>query len=114
MDTTAQAAQAAVEIKSQFTWVSWTVVLAYVLLTTWFGHFMSGKQATIRDFFLGGRKLPWWAVSGAVIATEISAMTLVGVPAFLWAETGNMASMVLGIGPIIGRILVGCFFIPAC
>ncbi len=113
MDTTAQAAQAAVEIKSQFTWVSWTVVLAYVLLTTWFGHFMSGKQATIRDFFLGGRKLPWWAVSGAVIATEISAMTLVGVPAFLWAETGNMAYMVLGIGTIIGRILVGFFFIPA-
>ncbi|HRR98896.1 MAG TPA: hypothetical protein P5128_01470 [Candidatus Sumerlaeia bacterium] len=103
----------AAELPSRFNSLSWAVVAAYVLFTTWFGHAMSGKQATIRDFFLGGRKLPWWAVSGSIIATEISAMTLVGVPAFLWATTGNMAYMVLGIGTIVGRILVAFLFVPA-
>lgn len=105
--------QAAQSLPSQFNWMSWMIVAAYVVFTTWLGRKLSGKQATIKDFFLGGRKLPWWAVSGSVIACEISAMTLVGVPAFLWAETGNMAYMVLGIGSIVSRIIVGFFFVPA-
>lgn len=100
-------------LESQFNIYSWMIIVAYVIFTTWFGHKMSGKQATIRDFFLGGRKLPWYAVSGSIIATEISAMTLVGVPAFLWAKTGNMAYMVLAIGGILGRIVVAMFFVPA-
>jgi len=112
MDTTT-VTNGAGELHNQFTLLSWGVVAAYVVFTTWFGHAMAGKQATIRDFFLGGRKLPWWAVSGSIIATEISAMTLVGVPAFLWAATGNMAYMVLGLGTVIGRTLVGYIFIPA-
>lgn len=112
MDTTT-VANTAGELHNQFNLLSWGVVAAYVVFTTWFGHAMAGKQATIRDFFLGGRKLPWWAVSGSIIATEISAMTLVGVPAFLWAATGNMAYMVLGLGTVIGRTLVGYLFIPA-
>ena len=42
-----------------------TVVLfGYLGLTTWVGHALRGKQATIRDFFLGGRSLPWPAVTG--------------------------------------------------
>ena len=47
------------------------------------GAKLAGKQATIRDFFLGGRKLPWPAVTGSIIATEISAVTFIGVPAIL-------------------------------
>ncbi|HNT35034.1 MAG TPA: hypothetical protein PKH07_08560, partial [bacterium] len=108
-----EAVQAAQSLQSQFNWMSWMIILAYVVFTTWLGHKLSGRQATIKDFFLGGRKLPWWAVSGSVIATEISAMTLVGVPAFLWAETGNMAYMVLGIGSVISRVIVGLYFVPA-
>jgi len=112
MDATT-VAQGAVELKSQFNLISWGIVALYIVFTTWFGHYMSGRQATIRDFFLGGRKLPWPAVSGSIIATEISAMTMVAVPAFLWTATGDMAYMVLGIGTIIGRVLVGYLFVPA-
>ena len=96
----------------QFTWASWIVVFAYMLFTTWLGHRLSGKQQTIRDFFLGGRKLPWYAVSGSVIATEISAMTLVGIPAFLWAETGDLRYAGLAIGNIASRFIIGFFLIP--
>ena len=41
---------------------------------------MRGKQASIRDFFLGGKSLPWQAVTGSMIATEISGVTFIGVP----------------------------------
>jgi SSS family transporter len=96
----------------KFNGYSWAVIVVYMILTTWLGHRLSGSHATIRDFFLGGRKIPWYAVSGSVIATELSAMTLVGAPAFLWAASGDMSYAVLAIGTILGRIIVGYVFVP--
>ncbi|GAB4322787.1 MAG: hypothetical protein Kow0059_17970 [Candidatus Sumerlaeia bacterium] len=110
--TASTAVASAAEHPAMFNYLSWLVILAYVAFTTWLGHYLSGRQATIRDFFLGGRKLPWYAVSGSIIATELSAMTLVGVPAFLWADTGDMKYMILGLGTIIARIIVAIYFIP--
>ncbi|HOR27973.1 MAG TPA: hypothetical protein PLG73_08145 [Candidatus Sumerlaeota bacterium] len=96
----------------QFTWPAWLIIAAYMIFTTWLGHRLSGRQATIRDFFLGGRRLPWYAVCGSIIATELSAMTLVVAPAFLWSATGDMSYAVLGVGTILARIVVGYWFVP--
>lgn len=63
-------------IETHFTSWDWLVLFGYLALCTWIGHRMSGSQASIRDFFLGGRSLPWPAVSGSIIATEISGVTL--------------------------------------
>ena len=67
------------DFHEQFTNVDWIVVGTYLLLTTWVGHLLKGSQSTIKDFFLGGRALPWQAVSGSIIATEISGVTFIGV-----------------------------------
>ncbi len=94
-----------------FTPIDWAVVAAYLLLTTWVGHLMRGKQASIKDFFLGGRSLPWLAVSGSIIATEISGVTFVGVPASVMALNGDFTYLQWAIGSIIARIFVGFFFV---
>lgn len=96
-----------------FTWIDILVLLAYLGLTTWVGHVMGGKQATISDFFAGGKSLPWWAVSGSIIATEISGVTFIGVPGTLFALEGNFTYLLWGIGSILGRIIVGLYFVPA-
>ncbi len=95
-----------------FNGYSWLVILAYLLLTTAMGHALSKKQMTIKDFFLGGRSLPWYAVCGSIIATELSAMTLVGIPAILWAATGNMTYGMISIGAIISRVIVAFWILP--
>lgn len=95
----------------QFTVWDWAVLFGYLLLTTWVGHRMRGKQATIRDFFLGGRSLPWPAVSGSVIATEISGVTFVGVPAMLFAMNGDFTYLQWAIGSIFARFLVARYFV---
>ncbi|GMU84302.1 MAG: hypothetical protein AMXMBFR47_41720 [Planctomycetota bacterium] len=98
---------------AQFTWVDWLVVVGYLALTTWIGVAMAGKQATIRDFFLGGRKLPWYAVSGSIIATEISALTFVSVPWVVFQPGGNITYLQLGIfGSFFARIIVGYWLVP--
>ena len=63
-------------------------------------------------FFLGGRRLPWYAVTASTIATTISAITFIGVPALVYAADGNFAYLQLAIGGIIARILVARFLVP--
>ena len=99
-------------IASQFTQWDWLVVIGYLLFTTWIGHRLSGKNATIREFFLGGRSLPWWAVSGSMIATEISALTFIGVPGMVYAMHGDWTYLQWGIGSVIARLAVAYWLVP--
>jgi SSS family transporter len=94
-----------------FTTADWIVLFGYLVLTTVIGHFMAGKQATIKDFFAGGKSLPWWAVCGSIIATEISGVTFIGVPGGVMAAGGDFTYMLWGIGSIMGRVMVGMYFV---
>lgn len=87
------------------------MLFGYLILTTVIGHYMGGKQATIKDFFKGGKALPWWAVCGSIIATEISGVTFIGVPGGVMAAGGNFTYMLWGIGSIMGRVIVGMVFV---
>ncbi len=99
---------------AQFTLIDWLIVAAYLVFTTWLGVRMAGKQANMRDFFLGGRKLPWYAVSASIIATEISAVTFVIVPFIVFKPGGNFTYLQLGIfGSLFARIIVGYVLVPA-
>ena len=100
------------EISHHFTGLDWAVVVFYLLFTTWIGHRLSGKAATVKDFFLGGRTMPWWAVSGSMIATEISALTFIGVPGGVYAAKGDWTYLQWGIGSIMARFLVGYWLVP--
>ncbi len=99
------------DFHNYFTTIDWLVVTGYLAATTYVGHFLKGKQSTIKDFFLGGRSLPWLAVSGSIIATEISGVTFIGVPGMVYAAGGNFTYLQWGIGSIIARIIVGIFFV---
>lgn len=99
-------------IETHFRLLDWGVVIGYLLLTTWIGHALSGKNVTIRDFFLGGRSLPWWAVSGSMVATEISALTFIGVPGGVYALSGDWTYLQWGIGSVIARVAVGYWLVP--
>ncbi|MBT7406775.1 MAG: sodium/solute symporter [Opitutae bacterium] len=99
------------EFHQYFPNIDWMVLGGYLLLTTWVGHLLKGKQSTIKDFFLGGRSLPWQAVAGSIIATEISGVTFIGVPGMVYAAGGDFTYLQWGIGSIIARIIVGIYFV---
>ncbi len=94
-----------------FTTLDWFVLFGYLALTTWVGHRLRGQQSSIRDFFLGGRKLPWLAVAGSIIATEISGVTFIGVPGGVMAAGGNFTYLQWAIGSILARVVVGLVFV---
>jgi Na+/proline symporter len=98
---------------AQFTWIDWLVVIGYLVFTSWLGARMAGRQATIDDFFRGGRKLPWYAVSGSIVASEISALTFVSVPWVVFQPGGNLTYLQLGVfGSLFARIIVGYWLVP--
>ncbi|MDP0490022.1 MAG: hypothetical protein Q7Q71_03085 [Verrucomicrobiota bacterium JB023] len=99
------------DVSELFHWVNWVVLFGYLALTTWVGHLMRGKQASINDFFKGGKSLPWQAVCGSIIATEISGVTFIGVPGMVMAANGDFTYMLWGIGSVIGRVIVGLYFV---
>lgn len=54
---------------------------ASVLLLMAFGQWISwtDKQDTSREYFLASKSLPWWAVGGSLIASNISAEQFIGM-----------------------------------
>ena len=75
-----------------------------------FGLYAGGRQRSASDYFLGGRDLPWWAVSFSIVATETSTLTVIGVPAVAYG--GSLTFLQLAIGYIIGRIVVAAVLLP--
>jgi len=100
-------------VARNFTTRDWLVIVAYLVLTTVLGGLLAGRPASMKDFFLGGRKLPWPAVCGSIIATELSAATFLVVPALVFSAGGDMTYIQLALGTILARFLIGYFFIPA-
>lgn len=94
-----------------FGWIDWAVLAVYLLGTSWLADRLAGSRQTIRDFFLGGRRLPWWAVSGSIVASEVSGATFVSVP--LVAFTGNWTYLMLAVGSIAARLLIAWKLVPA-
>lgn len=105
--------EALTQLSRKFSWIDWGVVAAYLIFTTILGALLAGRQATIRDFFLGGRKLPWIAVYGSIIATEFSAASFLIVPAIVFKAGGDLTYLQLAIGTILARFIIGFFFVPA-
>ncbi len=101
-------------LSGHFTILDWIIVFGYLVVTTLVGGLLAGKQQNIKDFFLAGRKLPWYAVAGSSIATEISAITFVSVPFIVFQPGGNFTYLQLGlIGGLIARVIVAKVLVPA-
>jgi len=58
--------------------VDWTILFAYIGWLVWDGVKRTRLERTTESYFLANRSLPWWAVGLSVMATQLSAITLVG------------------------------------
>jgi len=58
--------------------LDWFILTAYLTYVIWHGIALSRGSADTQNFFLAGRSLPWWAVGLSVMATQMSAITLIG------------------------------------
>lgn len=66
--------------------LDWLIVIAYLVYVTWDGIRLTKRSKSTQGFFLADRGLPWWAVGLSVMATQLSAITLVGTTGQAYAD----------------------------
>ena len=94
-----------------FSWLDYLVIAAYLSGVTLAGIYVGGRQRSTEDYFLGGKRLSWWAVGFSIVASETSSLTFISVPGL--AYRGNLHFLQLAFGYFLGRLLVSVLFIPA-
>src|SRR4029077_18320066 len=90
--------------------VDLTIVAVYLLGVTALGLWFRRGQSSVRDYFLGGRTAPWWALALSIVATETSTLTIVGTPALAFA--GNLTFLQFVFGYLAGRVVIVLLFLP--
>lgn len=89
------------------------IVFAYLAGVVAAGVFFARRQKTTRQYFLGGRQIPWWAVSASIVATETSTITFISVPGIMFASDGDFAFLQLVFGYLLGRVAISVLLIPS-
>jgi SSS family transporter len=90
--------------------VDLAIVVAYLLGVTTLGLWFRRGQQDARDYFLGGRTAPWWALAFSIVATETSTLTIIGTPAISYST--NLTFIQLVFGYQVGRVLIVLLFLP--
>lgn len=88
----------------------WIVIAGYLLAMIALGVRLGHGQKTTRDYFLGGRNLPWWGVSLSIVATETSALTFIGVPAMAFG--GDLTFIQIIVGYVLARVVLAVVMVP--
>jgi solute:Na+ symporter, SSS family len=90
--------------------VDLAIVIAYLLGVTALGVWFRREQQDARDYFLGGKSAPWWALAFSIVATETSTLTIIGTPALSYAT--NLTFIQLVFGYLVGRVLIVVLLLP--
>src|SRR5438034_10423719 len=89
------------------------VLLFYFFGIVALGLWAGRRNKNLRDFSLGGRSIPWWAVLASIVAAETSAATFLGTPAEGFKTRGYVYRQLV-IGPILARVFIAYPFLTRC
>jgi SSS family transporter len=91
--------------------IDFAILIIYFCSLATVGYIFGRRERDTEDFFLGGRRIPWLAVCFSILATELSALTFIGVPAD--AYRADHAYIQFAFGSMLGRIGIAMLFMPA-
>lgn len=86
------------------------IIVVYLIAITLFGLRFRKSQRSLRDYFLAGRNIPWWAIGLSIVAAETSTLTVIGTPGIAYG--GNFGFLQLVFGYLLGRVVLSLLFIP--
>ena len=86
-----------------------SILASYFLLILFIGWYKGRNETSVEDYMVGRRQVPWLAVLGSLVATDISAATYLAVPGVGFSE--NMTYLQFGFGSFLARIFIATAFI---
>ena len=91
-------------------WINWLVVATYLLVVVVDGLRRTRGTKNIDGYFLANRNLPWWAVGLSVMATQLSAVTLIGTTG--QGATDGLKFVQFYFGLPIAMVILGVTLVP--
>ena len=86
------------------------IIALYLAGITLFGLRFRKKQRSLRDYFLAGRDIPWWAIALSIVAAETSTLTIISIPGL--AYDSNLTFLQVVMGYVVGRIVISLVLLP--
>jgi len=96
----------------EFGSLNWLFLFLYLGVMIYMGYFFSKRGKSTEDFFVAGRRIPWWAAGISIYGTQLSAITFMAIPAIVYATDWTLAMgtvMILLIVPLIIKFYLPFF-----
>ena len=90
--------------------LDFAIIALYLTGITLFGLRFRKKQRTLRDYFLAGREIPWWAIALSIVAAETSTLTIISIPGL--AYDTNLTFLQVVMGYVVGRVVISFVLLP--
>src|ERR1700730_3716853 len=90
--------------------LDFAIIALYLAGITLFGLRFRKKQRTLRDYFLAGRDIPWWAIALSIVAAETSTLTIISIPGLAYDTNFTFLQVVMGY--VVGRVVISFLLLP--
>lgn len=90
--------------------IDFVIIALYLAGITVFGLRFRKKQRSLRDYFLAGRDIPWWAIALSIVAAETSTLTIISIPGLAYDSNFTFLQVVMGY--VVGRIVISFLLLP--
>jgi SSS family solute:Na+ symporter len=90
--------------------IDFAIIALYLAGITLFGLRFRKKQRSLRDYFLAGRDIPWWAIALSIVAAETSTLTIISIPGL--AYDTNLTFLQVVMGYVVGRFVISFVLLP--
>jgi solute:Na+ symporter, SSS family len=91
-------------------WINWAIVVAYVAYVAIDGIRKSKDTHTISGYFAANKSLPWWVVGLSVMATQLSAVTMIGTTG--QGATDGLRFVQIYFGLPLAMVILGVTLVP--
>ena len=85
------------------------IIAVYFLLLMVVSYF-TGKGSNNADFFIAGRKSPWYLVAFGMVGASLSGVTFISVPG--WVEASQFSYMQMVFGYLLGYLVIATVLMP--
>jgi len=91
-------------------WINWTIVVVYLVYVVVDGLRRSKDTDSVEGYFVAGRSLSWWVVGLSVMATQLSAITMIGTPG--QGATDGIRFVQFYFGLPLAMVILGVTLVP--
>lgn len=98
--------------RAWFRVIDYAVLVVYLLSLVGIGWYFSKRGKTTKDFFLAGKRIPWWAAALSLMATQVSSIGFMAIPSKSyttnWVYFAGVATWFVVV-PIVTRMIIPFF-----